>query len=73
MRLPVPGSEIFGSAELRKRKHENKTGGNWGQKGRLSLPFSFFPPRQLFAYLFLSRLPLLPESLEQATHALIRS
>ena len=40
MRLPVPGSEIFGSAELRKRKHENKTGGNWEEKGRLSLPFS---------------------------------
>ena len=36
---PVPGSEIVGSAELRKRKHENKTA------------------RQLFAYLFLSRLP----------------
>ena len=29
----------------------------------LSLPFSFFPPRQLFAYLFLSPLS---ESLEQA-------
>ena len=59
MRLSVPGSEIFGSAELRKRKHENKTGGNWEEKGRLSLPFSrlFFPLRQLFAHLFLSRLP----------------
>ena len=34
---PVPGSEIvgYGSAELRKRKHENKTGGNWGEKGRI--------------------------------------
>ena len=28
---PVPGSEIVGSAELRKRKHENKKGGNWGE------------------------------------------
>ena len=39
-KYPVPGSEIVGSAELRKRKHEkqNKT------------------PRQLFVCLFLSRL-----------------
>ena len=44
---PVPGSEMVGSAKLRKRKHENKTEGN----------FSFFPPLQLFACLFLSRLP----------------
>ena len=27
---PVPGSEIVGSAKLRKRDHENKTGGNYG-------------------------------------------
>ena len=33
--------------------------------GSLSLPFSFFPPRQLFACLLLSLLPL-SESLEQA-------
>ena len=26
---PVPGSEIVGSAELIKRKHEHKMGGNW--------------------------------------------
>ena len=30
--LPVPGSEIVGSAKLRKREHENKTVGNWGEK-----------------------------------------
>ena len=34
---PVPGSEIVGSVELRKRKHENKAGGNWGEQGRRSL------------------------------------
>jgi len=57
-----PGSEVGGSAELRKREHENKTGGNWEEKepGRLSLP-SFLlpppPPRHLFACLLLSRLP----------------
>ena len=33
----VPGSEIVGSAEVRKREHENKTGGNWGDQG----PFTF--------------------------------
>ena len=33
----VPGSEIVGSAEMRKREHENKTGGNWGDQG----PFTF--------------------------------
>ena len=41
------GSEIVGSAELRKRERENKTGGNWEEKGRvtgLSLPsFSLLP------------------------------
>ena len=30
---PVPGSEIVGSAELRKHKHENKTEGNLGRAG----------------------------------------
>ena len=34
--LPVPGCEIVGSAELRKGKHENKTGGNWGEQERRS-------------------------------------
>ena len=34
---PVPGFEIVGSAEVRKREHENKTGGNWGDQG----PFTF--------------------------------
>ena len=35
---------IVGSAKLRKRKHKNKTGGNWGEEGRLSLPFSRHRP-----------------------------
>ena len=33
-------AEVVGPAELRKREHENKTRGNWGEKGRLS-PFLF--------------------------------
>ena len=40
--------EIVGPAELRKRQNENRTGGNWGEKGRpffrpanLSVPFTF--------------------------------
>ena len=39
----VPGSEIVGSAELRRREHKNKerkkskTGGNWREEGRWSL------------------------------------
>ena len=42
----VPGSEIVGSAELRRREHKkkekkqrkkSKTGGNWGDEGRRSL------------------------------------
>ena len=37
---PVPGSEIVGSAELRKHKHESKTGGKWGEQG----PFPFSRP-----------------------------
>ena len=52
---PAPGSEIVGSAELRKGKHGNKTGGNWEEQGR-----------QLFACIFLLRLSPLQESLEQA-------
>ena len=28
-----PGSEIVRPAELRKREHENKTGGIWEEKG----------------------------------------
>ena len=44
---PVPDSEIVGSAELRRREHKkkkkkerkkSKTGGNWGEEGRRSLP-----------------------------------
>ena len=43
-----PGSEIVRPAELRKREHENKTGGIWEEKlrgrelGSLSLSFFFF-------------------------------
>ena len=51
----------MGSAELRKCEHENKTGENWEEEGPRSLSLSsfflFFPPRQLFACLSLSRLP----------------
>ena len=46
------GSELVGPAELRKREHENKTGGIWEEKGQgtgLSLPFFFlFPTPPLF-------------------------
>ena len=45
------GSEIVGSAELRKREDEIKTGGNW------TLPFPPFSPQQLFESLLLLRLP----------------
>lgn len=34
---PVLGSEIVGSAKLRKHEHKNKAGGNWGEG---ALPFS---------------------------------
>ena len=30
-------SDIVGSAELKKRKQENKMGGNWGEQGRWGL------------------------------------
>ena len=72
---PVPGSQIVGSAELRKRKHENKTGGNCERRGG-SLPFSFFLDCKTVGF-FLApptfRVPFslasspLPESLEQAS------
>ena len=42
-----PGSELVGPAELRKREHENETGGIWEEKGQgtgLSLPFFFLFP-----------------------------
>ena len=41
---PVPGSEIVGSAKLRKRDHENKTtGGNCGAPPRISqITHSYF-------------------------------
>ena len=51
-----PGSELVGPAELRKREHENKTGGIWEEKGQgtgLSLPFFFlFPTPPLFRVTF---------------------
>ena len=62
----------MGSAKLRKRKHEYKTGGNWGEEGRRT---SFFPPPPPFprsrAYIFAClsftyASSLLSESLEQA-------
>ena len=37
-RQPVPGSEIVGPAELRKREHENKTG---GAPPTFRVPFTF--------------------------------
>ena len=55
--LPVPGSEIVGSAELRKRKHENKTRGNWKLK--------LFPTRPTFRLPFSFESSPLSESLEQ--------
>ena len=36
---PVPGSEIVRPAELRKREHENKTGGNWVNWGNCGIHF----------------------------------
>ena len=50
-RVACSGSEIVGSAELRKREDEIKTGGNW------ALPFPPFSRHQLFECLLLSRLP----------------
>ena len=51
------GSEIVGSAELRKHKHKNEMGGKWGEEGPATLPF---PVPFSFASSPLS------ESLEQA-------
>ena len=42
---------MVGSADLRKCEYKNKTGGNWEN---FLFPFSFFPPRQLFARLAFS-------------------
>ena len=45
--LFYPGSELVGPAELRKREHENETGGIWEEKEQgtgLSLPFFFLFP-----------------------------
>ena len=68
-----PGSEIVGPGELRKREHENKTGGNWGEKGRgsLSLPsFFLFPVPPPFRVPFTFASSPLSESLERATFLL---
>jgi len=40
---PVPGSEIVGPAELRSRKHENKTGGNRPANFSCAFCFRVFP------------------------------
>ena len=53
---PIPGSEIVGPAELRKRKHENKTGGNF-----------FFPAPPTLRVLFPFASSPLTESVEQAS------
>ena len=60
------------SAELRNREHENKTGGNWGEKGRLS-PFLFlFPAPPTFRVpLSLASSPL-SENLEQTVFCGVR-
>ena len=44
---PVPGSEIVGSAKLRKRDHENKTGGNCGATPPPPPPLPRFPDHTL--------------------------
>ena len=68
-----------GSAKLRKREHEYKTGGNWGEEGRRT---SFFPPpppfprscSHIFLYLsFTYASSLLSESLEQAIFFVVLS
>ena len=38
IQYPLPGSKIVGPVELRKREHENKTGGKWGGQRQRSLP-----------------------------------
>ena len=42
--LPFPGSEIVESAELRKRKHENKTGGHFSRPANFSRALFFRVP-----------------------------
>ena len=56
---------MIGLAELRKREHENKRRGNWGEKGRL--PFClFFPAPPTFRMPFTFTSSPQSESLEQA-------
>ena len=62
---PVPGSEIVGPAELRKREDENKTEGNWGEQA-LSLFLFLFFASPTFRVPFTFASSPLPESLEQA-------
>ena len=61
----VPGSEIVGSAELRRRAHKKRKkkkkksktrGGNWGEKGRRSL---YSLPTFRMPYTFASVSPII--------------
>ena len=74
----VPGSEIVGSAELRRREHKkkkkrkekkerkkSKTGGNWGWRGRAAEPV--ISANFSHALHFRVSFPSLSLSLEQAT------
>ena len=64
---PLLGSEKVGPAELKKREPINKTGGNWGEEGRL-YPFSNlfpFPAPSTFRVPFTFGISPLSESLEQ--------
>ena len=64
---PLLGSEKVGPAELKKREPINKTGGNWGEEGRL-YPFSnlfSFPAPPTFRVPFTFGISPLSESLEK--------
>ena len=64
---PLLGSEKVGPAELKKREPINKTGGNWGEEGRL-YPFSNlfpYPAPSTFRVPFTFGISPLSESLEQ--------
>ena len=55
--LTAPQKESFACSKLRVRKHEheNKTGGNWGEKG--PPPFFYRSRTHIFACLSLTRYP----------------
>ena len=64
---PLLGSEKVGPAELKKREPINKTGGNWGEEGRL-YPFSNlfpYPAPSTFRVPFTFGISPLSESLEE--------